>query len=62
MIETHEIPVRMLLKPSRPTLREERAPPPGYRVWQVPGAEFVRVVLLVVVIGMVIRLGWQQFG
>lgn len=26
------------------------------------GAKFVRVVLLVVVIGMVIRLGWQQFG
>ncbi|MFI7002181.1 TSUP family transporter [Nocardia sp. NPDC050175] len=26
------------------------------------GAGFVRVVLLVVVIGMVIRLGWQQFG
>ncbi|MGW4766717.1 TSUP family transporter [Nocardia sp. NPDC004278] len=26
------------------------------------GAQFVRVVLLVVVVGMVIRLGWQQFG
>ncbi|AFU03250.1 TSUP family transporter [Nocardia brasiliensis] len=26
------------------------------------GAKFVRVVLLVVVIAMVIRLGWQQFG
>jgi hypothetical protein len=26
------------------------------------GAKFVRVVLLVVVIGMVLRLGWQQFG
>ncbi|MFI6865584.1 TSUP family transporter [Nocardia sp. NPDC050406] len=26
------------------------------------GASFVRVVLLVVVIGMVIRLGWQQFA
>lgn len=26
------------------------------------GGEFVRVVLLVVVTGMVIRLGWQQFG
>jgi hypothetical protein len=26
------------------------------------GAEFVRAVLLVVVVAMVIRLGWQQFG
>ncbi|MGX1779038.1 TSUP family transporter [Nocardia brasiliensis] len=26
------------------------------------GAKFVRVVLLVVVVAMVIRLGWQQFG
>ncbi|MFF3223937.1 TSUP family transporter [Nocardia suismassiliense] len=26
------------------------------------GAKFVRVVLLVVVVGMVIRLGWQHFG
>ncbi|MET0196393.1 MAG: sulfite exporter TauE/SafE family protein, partial [Rhodococcus fascians] len=26
------------------------------------GSGFVRIVLLVVVIGMVVRLGWQQFG
>ncbi|MGW5575118.1 TSUP family transporter [Nocardia thailandica] len=34
----------------------------GSRMALARGAEFVRVVLLVVVIGMVIRLGWQQFG
>ncbi len=34
----------------------------GSRMALRKGAEFVRVVLLVVVIGMVIRLGWQQFA
>ncbi|WP_280261186.1 TSUP family transporter [Nocardia abscessus] len=34
----------------------------GARMALRKGAEFVRIVLLVVVIGMVIRLGWQQFG
>ncbi|NKY57992.1 TSUP family transporter [Nocardia flavorosea] len=34
----------------------------GSRMALARGAEFVRVVLLVVVVGMVIRLGWQQFG
>lgn len=34
----------------------------GSRMALARGAGFVRVVLLVVVIGMVLRLGWQQFG
>lgn len=34
----------------------------GSRMALARGAGFVRVVLLVVVIGMVIRLGWQQFA
>lgn len=34
----------------------------GSRTALARGSGFVRVVLLVVVIGMVIRLGWQQFG
>ncbi|WP_067512872.1 TSUP family transporter [Nocardia puris] len=34
----------------------------GSRMALRRGAEFVRVVLLVVVIAMVLRLGWQQFG
>lgn len=34
----------------------------GSRMALSRGAEFVRVVLLVVVIAMVLRLGWQQFG
>lgn len=34
----------------------------GSRMALSKGAGFVRVVLLVVVIAMVIRLGWQQFG
>ncbi|RRQ28709.1 sulfite exporter TauE/SafE family protein [Rhodococcus sp. Eu-32] len=34
----------------------------GSRAALARGAGFVRVVLLVVVIGMVVRLGWQQFG
>ncbi|WP_067843925.1 TSUP family transporter [Nocardia lijiangensis] len=34
----------------------------GSRMALSRGAEFVRVVLLVVVVAMVIRLGWQQFG
>ncbi|NNH69223.1 TSUP family transporter [Nocardia uniformis] len=34
----------------------------GSRMALARGAEFVRVVLLVVVIGMVLRLGWQQFA
>ncbi|MEU7629753.1 TSUP family transporter [Nocardia sp. NPDC049220] len=34
----------------------------GARMALRNGAEFVRIVLLVVVIGMVIRLGWQQLG
>ena len=34
----------------------------GSRMALSRGAGFVRVVLLVVVIVMVIRLGWQQFG
>ncbi|MBF6331420.1 TSUP family transporter [Nocardia transvalensis] len=34
----------------------------GSRMALARGAGFVRVVLLVVVVGMVIRLGWQQFG
>lgn len=34
----------------------------GSRMALRKGAEFVRVVLLVVVVAMVIRLGWQQFG
>jgi uncharacterized membrane protein YfcA len=34
----------------------------GSRMALRRGAEFVRIVLLVVVIVMVIRLGWQQFG
>ncbi|MEU4315645.1 TSUP family transporter [Nocardia sp. NPDC024068] len=34
----------------------------GSRMALARGAEFVRVVLLVVVVAMVIRLGWQQFG
>ncbi|WP_054813144.1 sulfite exporter TauE/SafE family protein [Nocardia arizonensis] len=34
----------------------------GSRMAVRRGAEFVRVVLLVVVVAMVIRLGWQQFG
>ncbi len=34
----------------------------GSRMALARGAEFVRVVLLIVVVGMVIRLGWQQFG
>ncbi|RDI50959.1 TSUP family transporter [Nocardia mexicana] len=34
----------------------------GSRMALARGAGFVRAVLLVVVIGMVIRLGWQQFG
>ncbi|WP_026342704.1 TSUP family transporter [Nocardia sp. BMG111209] len=33
----------------------------GSRMALARGAEFVRVVLLVVVTGMVLRLGWQQF-
>ncbi|WP_068279736.1 TSUP family transporter [Aldersonia kunmingensis] len=34
----------------------------GSRMALRRGAEFVRIVLLVVVIVMVIRLGWQEFG
>ncbi len=34
----------------------------GSRMALSRGAGFVRIVLLVVVVGMVIRLGWQQFG
>lgn len=34
----------------------------GSRTALARGAGFVRVVLLVVVLGMVVRLGWQQFG
>ncbi len=34
----------------------------GSRTALARGSGFVRVVLLVVVFGMVIRLGWQQFG
>lgn len=34
----------------------------GSRIALARGSGFVRVVLLVVVFGMVIRLGWQQFG
>ncbi|MFC8045983.1 TSUP family transporter [Nocardia sp. NPDC057353] len=34
----------------------------GSRAALARGAGFVRIVLLVVVIGMVLRLGWQQFG
>ncbi|WP_072801790.1 TSUP family transporter [Rhodococcoides yunnanense] len=34
----------------------------GSRTALARGAGFVRVVLLVVVVGMVVRLGWQQFG
>lgn len=34
----------------------------GSRMALSKGAEFVRIVLLVVVVVMVIRLGWQQFG
>lgn len=34
----------------------------GSRMALARGAEFVRVVLLVVVVAMVVRLGWQQFG
>lgn len=34
----------------------------GSRMALARGAEFVRVVLLVVVVAMVLRLGWQQFG
>lgn len=34
----------------------------GSRTALTRGSGFVRVVLLVVVIGMVLRLGWQQFG
>lgn len=34
----------------------------GSRTALSRGSGFVRIVLLVVVIGMVIRLGWQQFG
>ncbi|MEV0358542.1 TSUP family transporter [Nocardia sp. NPDC050697] len=34
----------------------------GSRMALARGAGFVRIVLLVVVIGMVLRLGWQQFG
>ncbi|SNS19734.1 TSUP family transporter [Rhodococcoides kyotonense] len=34
----------------------------GSRMAIARGAGFVRVVLLVVVLGMVVRLGWQQFG
>ncbi|RDI67061.1 TSUP family transporter [Nocardia pseudobrasiliensis] len=34
----------------------------GSRMALARGAGFVRVVLLVVVVAMVIRLGWQQFG
>lgn len=34
----------------------------GSRMALSRGAGFVRIVLLVVVIGMVLRLGWQQFG
>ncbi len=34
----------------------------GSRIALARGSKFVRVVLLVVVFGMVIRLGWQQFG
>lgn len=34
----------------------------GSRMALRKGAEFVRIVLLVVVVVMVVRLGWQQFG
>ncbi|MCU1643908.1 MAG: transrane protein [Nocardia sp.] len=34
----------------------------GSRMALARGAGFVRIVLLVVVVAMVIRLGWQQFG
>ncbi len=34
----------------------------GSRTALARGSGFVRVVLLVVVVGMVLRLGWQQFG
>lgn len=34
----------------------------GSRTALARGAGFVRIVLLVVVVGMVLRLGWQQFG
>lgn len=34
----------------------------GSRTALARGSGFVRLVLLVVVIGMVVRLGWQQFG
>lgn len=34
----------------------------GSRTALSRGSGFVRIVLLVVVIGMVVRLGWQQFG
>jgi uncharacterized membrane protein YfcA len=34
----------------------------GSRMALSKGAGFVRITLLVVVIGMVLRLGWQQFG
>ncbi|EOM78348.1 sulfite exporter TauE/SafE family protein [Rhodococcus rhodnii] len=34
----------------------------GSRMAISKGAGFVRVTLLIVVVGMVIRLGWQQFG
>ncbi|MDI9895897.1 TSUP family transporter [Rhodococcus sp. IEGM 1381] len=34
----------------------------GSRTAVARGAGFVRIVLLVVVVGMVLRLGWQQFG
>lgn len=34
----------------------------GSRMALARGAEFVRVVLLVVVVAIVIRLGWQQFA
>lgn len=34
----------------------------GSRTAVARGAGFVRIVLLVVVVGMVVRLGWQQFG
>ncbi|MBB5917013.1 hypothetical protein BJY24_005925 [Nocardia transvalensis] len=34
----------------------------GSRMALARGAGFVRAVLLIVVVGMVIRLGWQQFG
>jgi uncharacterized protein len=34
----------------------------GARMALKRGTSFVRIVLLVVVVAMVIRLGWQQFG